>query len=166
MTSTANAKFAHRLRSTDPNGGDATLRPSSQARRSLPPAMAARPVALGQGEKTANARPAWNASTRPVVVRDKAQPTPSTPSNRAPSVVSTRKVVRPVLADGRSRVGAPVERVPGAREVLHGKPAGQAGQTIKRPASDDGSALAGSALGSSAGVWRAYEKKVERGGLI
>lgn len=78
----ANAKFAHRLRSTDEN--DNTVRPSSRARKSLPPALTSQP-ALSAGNAKANqgangrvtpvAKPAWNAST--ALIPDKRAPTPS-----------------------------------------------------------------------------------------
>ncbi|KLT41255.1 hypothetical protein CC85DRAFT_126424 [Cutaneotrichosporon oleaginosum] len=134
MTSTAaaNAKFAHRLRSSDELAQAApTVRPASRVRRSLPPAMALTPAG-GRRTTTPAQRPPWNNSMRPMSAREeremeKVRPPSVTEKVRPPSV--TEKVrppsatqvrpKRPESAAARSRSSAS-EREPLA-DAANGK---------------------------------------------
>ena len=112
----ADAKFAHRLRSPDQvnssqDGDSATIRPGSRTRRSLPPAMAARPVppALSNGERNANVVARLNP------IGDKAPVKPpwnsggglsgTTPSARAPSAAPASVSSRRIRPAGSKRGG-------------------------------------------------------------
>jgi hypothetical protein len=145
----ADAKFAHRLRSPDqvnsPQDGDsATIRPVSRTRRSLPPAMAARPVppALGNGERNTNVvarlnpigdkapiKPPWNSGGGLSANTPSARAHPSVP----PSSVSSRRI-RPAGA-GASVVAPAI---------------GPGGRMITPSASDDSGV---------AGLWMSYAEE-------
>lgn len=145
----ADAKFAHRLRSPDQvhsgaqDGDSATIRPGSRTRRSLPPAMAARPVppALGNGERNMNVvarlnpigdkapiKPPWNSGGGLSGTAPSARAHPAA----APSNVSSRRI-RPAGAGAGASVVAPA--------------VGPGGRMITPSASDDSGV---------AGLWMSY----------
>ena len=111
--SAANAKFAHRLRSPDLEPlGEATLRPVSRTRSSLPPAMRSPTTALietpgvGNGAKgvknvlnpartpraSMSGKPAWNSGTKPL-------PPPTNAPVRGVRGVSTPPLSGPAKGD-------------------------------------------------------------------
>lgn len=86
----ASAKFAHRLRSKEED--DATMRPTSRTRQSLPPAMASKTALMASDTngRVTPLRPAWNAWNAPIkstttsTVRGRSTITPMSPANPRP----------------------------------------------------------------------------------
>ncbi len=122
----ANAKFAHRLRSSDELAQAApTVRPASRVRRSLPPAMALTPAGGRRTTTPATQRPPWNSSMRPMSAREEREleqqvrpPSVTEKQARPPSVTKVRPK-RPESAAARSRSSAS-EREPLA-DAANGK---------------------------------------------
>ncbi|GMK59921.1 hypothetical protein CspeluHIS016_0901380 [Cutaneotrichosporon spelunceum] len=115
----ANAKFAHRLRSSEELAQSApTVRPASRMRRSLPPAMALTPAGGRRTTTPASQRPPWNSSMRPISGREERELEEKEKDRRPPSVARVRPT-RPESAAARSRSSAS-EREPLA-DAANGK---------------------------------------------
>ncbi|BEI86084.1 hypothetical protein CcaverHIS002_0603710 [Cutaneotrichosporon cavernicola] len=101
----ANAKFAHRLRSSEELSQSApTIRPASRVRRSLPPAMALTPAGGRRTTTPASQRPPWNNSMRPISAREERE-LEQDKERRPPSATKVRPK-RPESAAARSRSSA------------------------------------------------------------
>lgn len=116
-TAAANAKFAHRLRSSDELAAAApTVRPASRVRRSLPPAMAATPsgrrtvtpagaasavgTTVSATGSIGSSRPPWNSSMRPMSVREEREVAERDAALRRPASVAK---VRPKQAQPQAQ---------------------------------------------------------------
>lgn len=140
----ANAKFAHRLRSSDELAAVApTVRPASRVRRSLPPAMA-NTTASGRRTTTpaTGQRPPWNSSMRPMSVREEreAREVERVRPPSAAKVRPTTQPARPGSAAARSRSSA------SEREPL----ADAANQKDKTDLNTKAASVSGASAGKSA----------------